>query len=316
MLFTFFPDEQTRDNSRPQFGTIMGTPPEFEQVKELDQLPESRDSSPSDSPSEDPDPASSPPSHKQQPPKCPTVWQRCKSHLKDNIKAETLAESKLIMLTFCTGIQDATTFPDYHCFASNQTGNTIFLGLALLLPQLNGEMFVTPNIAVGLAFFLLSGCLTGQVGHRVGPRKRWWLLLCNLLQTALVFTAAGIQFVHGVQLRSTLGLVVISMLAFAAGSQVVQSRALAMTEITTAMATAAWIDLLIDRNIFVLKNRPRTRRFFFLLALITGTLTGAGMWRTVGSAPAIALSAAGKLVVTLLYLLTPAERPKKDGSAV
>lgn len=89
-----------------------------------------------------------------------------------------------------------------------------------------------------------------------------------------------------------------------------------MTEITTAMATAAWIDLLIDRNIFVLKNRPRTRRFFFLLALITGTLTGAGMWRTVGSAPAIALSAAGKLVVTLLYLLTPAERPKKDGSAV
>ena len=55
-----------------------------------------------------------------------------------------------------TGIQDATTFPDYHCFASNQTGNTIFLTLAIILPSLNGEMFITSNIGVALAFFSLE----------------------------------------------------------------------------------------------------------------------------------------------------------------
>ncbi|KHN99993.1 DUF1275 domain protein [Metarhizium album ARSEF 1941] len=234
------------------------------------------------------------------------------AYMCQDIRGSIFTELQLVILTFCTGMQDATTFPDYHCFASNQTGNTVFLCLALILPQLNGETFFTPNIGMALGLFLGAGWLTGQLSHIIGPRKRWWLILCNLVQSSLVLGAAAIQYQYGVKSQGSQALVVIGLLAFAAGSQVVQSRSLSMTEISTAMATAAWVDLMIDQKLFVLKNRPRTRRIAFLLALVLGTLVGAAIYREVGSATAIVVSGAGKLLVTFLYLFSPAEKPQKE----
>lgn len=268
------------------------------------------------------------------------------SHLVATIKPTLLAESELIILTVFTGLQgesspapppplpspprrvrlstllvrlvltalrrppDAVSFPDYHCFASNQTGNTIFLVLALILPELNGVMFITANIGAALGFFLVAGWMTGQIGHIVGPRCRLWLIGINMFQAALVFAAGAIQYVYGVEREGGLAIAVIALLAFASGSQVVQSRSLAMTEISTAMATAAWVDLLIDPRLFVLKNRPRNRRVVFLFSLITGALLGAILYRSAGSSVAIFISATGKLVVALLYFFNKTEPPK------
>ncbi|OAQ98202.1 hypothetical protein LLEC1_02299 [Akanthomyces lecanii] len=236
------------------------------------------------------------------------------THFTQEIRPTLFAELQLLILTFCTGIQDATTFPDYHCFASNQTGNTVFLCLAIVFPQFNGDMFITSNIGMALGVFLGAGWLTGQLSHIVGPRKRWWLILCNLLQTALALAAAAVQYKFGVAERGPSALAVIGLLAGASGSQVVQSRSLAMTEISTAMATAAWVDLMIDQKLFVVKNRPRTRRVAFLVALVAGCLIGALIYKEVGSATAIAVSGAGKLVVTLMYLFTSAEKEKEEAS--
>jgi uncharacterized membrane protein YoaK (UPF0700 family) len=211
---------------------------------------------------------------------------------------------------------DATTFPDYHCFVSNQTGNTIFLCMALILPQLNGDMFITPNIGMALGLFLGAGWLTGQLSHRIGPRKRWWLVLCNFVQTCLVLGAAAIQYSQGVAIDGPWTLTVIGLLAFASGSQVVQSRSLNMTEISTAMATAAWVDLMIDKQLFTIRNRPRSRRVAFLLSLVLGALVGAAIYRSAGSATAVAVSAGGKLLVTAMYLITRAEAPKSQSSVV
>jgi hypothetical protein len=214
----------------------------------------------------------------------------------------------------CTGIQDAISFPDYHCFASNQTGNTVFLLLATVLPWYDGDMFYTANIGAALGFFLLGGWLTGQVSHMVGPRMRLWLLCCNLVQSALVFAAGTLQFMYGVQQEGAVAVMVVGLLAFASGSQVVQSRSMHMTEISTAMATAAWVDLMVDPKLFRIQNRPRTRRILFLLALAAGSLVGAGIYRTDGSAVAVFVSAAGKLVVTIMYLFNRADKPRKtDG---
>ena len=207
---------------------------------------------------------------------------------------------------------DAISFPDYHCFASNQTGNTVLLTLALAVPQLAGEIFVTANIGVALALFLLGGWITGQLSHIIGPRVRLWLIFCNFIQTCLVFAAAAIQYACGVQTEGSATLAVISLLAFASGSQVVQSRSLTMTEISTAMATAAWVDLMIDSKLFVADNRPRTRRVAFLLSLVAGALVGACIYRAAGSATAIAVSGAGKLLVTSLYWWNPSEKTKNS----
>lgn len=227
---------------------------------------------------------------------------------------------------------DAISFPDYHCFASNQTGNTVFLAVALVIPSLNGDTFYTANIAVALGLFLAGGYLTGQLSHLVGPRRRGWLVLCNFLQTLLVLAAGFIQYY---QLREGEGqgkgergditrvpptgpqsLVAIALLAFASGSQVVQSRSLRMTEISTAMATAAWVDLLIDPHLMVVHapNRPRNRRLAFLVTLVAGSLVGAGIYRTAaGSATAVFVSAGGKALVTVMYLFNGAGAGPEEG---
>ncbi|OCT53953.1 DUF1275 domain protein [Cladophialophora carrionii] len=236
------------------------------------------------------------------------VHQRVKRHLTGQIRVNLLAETELLILTFCTGIQDATTFPDYHCFASNQTGNTVMLAMAVLLPEVTGELFVTQNIGVALGFFLAAGWVTGQLGHIIGPRSRLWIVFCNLIQSILVFIAAAIQYVYGVDLESGRTMIVIGLLAFAAGSQVVLSRALAITEISTAMATAAWVDLLVDPNLFAAKNRPRNRRVSFLAAIVAGAFFGAGIYRSAGSATAVLLSGVGKLIVALMFLFNKAEK--------
>ena len=240
------------------------------------------------------------------PPNC-SLNKRIKRHLSSSVRPSTFAEFQLVLLTICTGIQDAISFPDYHCFASNQTGNTVFLVLAVVLPETH-ELFITANIGVALGLFLAGGWLTGQLSHLIGARKRWWLILTNFIQTCLVFAASAIQYGYGIQTTSTATLVVLGLLAFAAGSQVVQSRSLAMTEISTAMATAAWVDLMIDQKLFVLNNRSRTRRIFFILGLVLGTFIGAGVQHTIGSAPAILISAAGKLLVTIMYFFNSAEQ--------
>ncbi|KAB5536433.1 hypothetical protein GE09DRAFT_1062688 [Coniochaeta sp. 2T2.1] len=239
------------------------------------------------------------------------IWQ----HLTADVKPNYFAEIELLILTFCTGLQDAISFPDFHCFTSNQTGNTVFLALALVMPEARNEMFITSNIGVALGFFLAGGWLTGQLAHVIGPRNRLWLMVCNFLQACLVFAAAALQYTKGVELQGTaLTLVTIGLLAFASGSQVVQSRSLQMTEISTAMATAAWVDLLIDPHLFALRNRGRNRRAAFLTTLFVGSLVGALIFRAVGSATAVVVSAAGKLLVSGMFMFNPSEKPKVESA--
>ncbi|KAI0817217.1 hypothetical protein GGR55DRAFT_673056 [Xylaria sp. FL0064] len=241
---------------------------------------------------------------------------RAWTHMLEDVRPSGFVEFELLFLTFCTGIQDAISFPEYHCFASNQTGNTVFLVLALILPWLDGDNFYVSNIGAALGFFLLGGWLTGQVSHVVGPRMRLWLVCSNLLQTILVFVAGALQLRYGVIPQGKVAVAVVGLLAFASGSQVVQSRSMKMTEISTAMATAAWVDLVIDPKLFQAKNRPRTRRIMFLLALVAGSLLGAGIYRVAGSAVAVFISAAGKFVVTVMYLFNSADKLRKiEGEA-
>jgi len=188
----------------------------------------------------------------------------------------------------------------------------VFLVLGIVLPEANGDMFITSNIGVALGFFLASAWLTGQVGHIVGSRRRLWLIFCNLVQTALVFSAAALQWTREVELTGPRTLIAIALLASAAGSQVVLSRALEMTEISTAMATAAWLDLVIDPNLCRLKNRPRNRRVAFLSSLVLGTLVGAFIYKNVGSAAALMVSGAGKLLVTLMFFFNSAEQEANE----
>lgn len=226
---------------------------------------------------------------------------KCGSYFRDEVHDNAWLEAQLYLLAFATGMQDATTFPDYRCFASNQTGNTVLLAVGVF--DIGGGIFRLTNIGVSLTLFIAGVALFGQLGNRLGVRTRWWLVASSLLQTLLVFAAAALQYRYGVSADGPLTQLIIALLAAASGAQVAMVRALKITDVTTAMATAAYIDLFIDPRVLERRNRARDRRLLFLLCLVAGSFAGAGAYKAVGSAFALLISAVGKLVVTVTLLL-------------
>ncbi|MCJ1232007.1 hypothetical protein MMC12_008688 [Toensbergia leucococca] len=233
------------------------------------------------------------------------------SRLTADVDEDVYLEAELLALAFATGMQDATTFPDYHCFASNQTGNTVLLAVGIV--GVGGTLFEFPNVSVSLSVFLAGGWLMGQIGNQVGCRRRLWLIISSIIQTATAFAAAALQYHAGVALTGPATLGVIALLAFSSGAQVAMARSLKVAEITTAMATGTYVDLLVDPELFLRRNRPRNRRLLFLVSLLAGSFAGAFAYVKVGSAFALLMAAVGKLVVTLALVLNgEAERAEAD----
>lgn len=129
--------------------------------------------------------------------------------------------------------------------------------------------------------------------------------MTSIFQTALVFAAAAIQYSGPTPVQDTgpTALAVLSLLAFSSGAQVAMARGLQITEITTAMATAAYVDIFIDEKMFAKRNRRRNRRIAFLLSLFAGSFAGAFAYKAQGSAFALVVSAVGKAIVSISLIV-------------
>jgi uncharacterized membrane protein YoaK (UPF0700 family) len=241
-------------------------------------------------------------------------WSGFKQYWLDNLRVNTFVEVQLLLLTFAIGIQDAISYPDFRCFASNQTGNTVVLAVALAGQA--GTLFDAANTGVSLGSFLAGAMFTGHLGNFVGKRRRAWQVAIALAQTFMVGGSAWIQYVHGTRQSGAWARAALALLALASGSQVAAARAFKIPEITTAMATAAWVDLLIDEDLFARRNRPRNRRALFLATLVAGSFAGAYARKAIGSPDAIMISAAVKVVVVVAMLISPEERGDSSAKAL
>jgi uncharacterized membrane protein YoaK (UPF0700 family) len=76
-----------------------------------------------------------------------------KSFLLQDIKGDLLLEIELTGLALAAGRNDAATFPDYHVFTSNSTGNTAPLAVGAL--GLGGKLLDLRDVAFSLEFFIL-----------------------------------------------------------------------------------------------------------------------------------------------------------------
>lgn len=231
--------------------------------------------------------------------------QNIKEYWAADLRIDTLMEVQLLLLTFAIGIQDAISYPDFRCFASNQTGNTVVLAVALAGNA--GALFDPKNTGVSLGAFLAGAIATGHLGTLAGRRRRAWQIWIAVLQTLMAAGSAWIQYVHGVEQTGAWARVSLALLACASGSQVAGARAMRVPEIPTAMATAAWIDLLIDENLLSKHNKPRNRRVLFLGTLIAGSFAGAFAHRRIGSPAAILVSVAVKTTAVVAMLFSPAD---------
>jgi uncharacterized membrane protein YoaK (UPF0700 family) len=225
----------------------------------------------------------------------PTLRSRLREYFNASISEDVLLEGEMLAITFATGIEDAVTFSDFHCFVSNQTGNTVLLAIAA--SGISPGIVSLPNIATSLSTFILGGWVLGQLGNFLGCRLRGWLILSNIIQTILVFGASGLQYHSGTHRTGPGAVGVLSLLGLAAGGQTAMARSLRMTEITTANATSAYVDTFIDVNLYKLQNRARNRRFLFILSLCGGSFTGSFAYLKVGSAFTLLIAALGKALV-------------------
>lgn len=220
--------------------------------------------------------------------------------LTDEIGNDLLLELELMGLALATGIMDATTFSDYHVFVSNQTGNTALLAVGTL--GIGGSVVDLRNVGVSLGAFVAGGFILGQIGNALGSRRRGWLIATNLFQTSLIGIATALRWrcrtANGTQ--GALG--VLTLLAFASGGQVAVARKVNVPEITTAMVTSAYIDLIIDSRLTSRENRPRNRRFFFICMLLLGSFIGAIADRFYSPALALLVSAICKLIITIAFV--------------
>lgn len=239
----------------------------------------------------------------------PPFRSRLQKYFFSSLRVDYLIELQLLVLSFSTGIQDAISFPDFHCFASNQTGNSVVLAVGLA--GQGGDLFSLPNVGLSLGMFISGAIITGQIANVVGPRRRAWLLLTHLMQTIMSFAAAVVQAFWPNQTFGPSALPAIALLAFSSGAQVASMRPLRIPEITTAMATAAWVDLVVDPKLLAVKNHSRDRRAMFLAALVVGSFAGAFMHISIGSSNALIVSAAGKLLVTVTLLFNR-EQPREE----
>lgn len=223
-----------------------------------------------------------------------------RAHFQSEIADDLFLEAELMMLAFATGIMDVVTFPDYHVFVSNQTGNSALLAVGAL--GLGGDLISLPHVGTSLGVFAAGGLISGQLGNVFGRKRRLWLFVTNLIQTALVFTAAGLRQRASHKPSMALNLGIIALLAFASGAQVAVARTVEIPEVSTAMVTSAYIDFLVDRNIFRLQNRARNRRAIFVACLILGSFIGAIAYLYVSPFFALYISALGHLIVSFAFL--------------
>lgn len=80
------------------------------------------------------------------------------------------------------------------------------------------------------------------------------------------------------------------------------------------MVTSAYIDFIIDPDIFKIHNRSRNRRLFFVGSLVLGSFTEAIGYKLVSPAPTLYLLAAGKALVCIVLLFNPEGSREIDGT--
>ncbi|KAJ8589452.1 hypothetical protein M405DRAFT_881592 [Rhizopogon salebrosus TDB-379] len=223
------------------------------------------------------------------------MFERISKHLQHTV-SPTFLPAQLIAIAFCTGILDATTYADFQTFASNQTGNAIMLPVGIV-GATHVQMLCT---GASLATFLFFGCLSGQIGHAFGHRRRWWMILSSFIQAMFVLIPAALLYTGSLSISPLHAPLLLFLLATSAGFQVAMARNLGVNEIPTAMLTSPFIDFLTDRHLFAGswndgKLMGRNRRLCYISAIWGGAFLGAIMHRYWGSKEVILMVGCMKL---------------------
>jgi len=238
-------------------------------------------------------------------------------YLREDIRT-THVDLILLIMGFASAMVDTMTVPTVKTFVANNTGNWILLSLGTVGLQHEYPGLIFPvRCIVALAGSWTGSFLTGQIGHRIGMRKRWWLLAEFIFESLLVYMSAILLYTHAVRLSQNTNLVILFFLSWVFGSQGVATKALGVPGIAMpAVVTGAMNDLLGDPDLFVpvMKNKIRNQRASFVLVFFCGGITGGLVLKYVDAPLVLVLTASMKLLGAVCFLFVPGVVVKSDSA--
>lgn len=200
-----------------------------------------------------------------------------------------------------------------------QTGNTVFLALAISKQGPLPEVWYRPFLAV--ISFIIGAIFFSRLYFYFGPPQRRLTLFLNFaIQTIFVIISAAVTQSGTINSDAPptvaegqymLVLAPICLLAFQSAGQITTSRALDLGELPTVVITSLLCDLFSDPHVFTItkKNVKRNRRVAGFLLTFIGAIIAGWMSKMLGSiTPALWLVAAIKACITMAWVIWPVEK--------
>jgi uncharacterized membrane protein YoaK (UPF0700 family) len=185
--------------------------------------------------------------------------------------AEALLPPLFVVLTFVTGVVDATSYLRLgHVFVANMTGNVVFLGFGIAGAA--GISVWASLTAIGA--FLAGGLMGGRIGAAVSDDRNRHLRLAVAVQGVLVGAALVVAAVAGDDFGSGARYALIVLLASAMGIQNAAARKLAVPDLTTTVLTMTLTGLASDSRLAGGEGAQIGRRGIAVASMLLGALAG------------------------------------------
>ena len=210
--------------------------------------------------------------------------------------AEGLLPPLFLVLTFVTGVVDATSYLSLgHVFVANMTGNVVFLGFGIAGA---GGISVWASLAA-LGFFLVGGVAGGRVGSTLADNRDRHLRVAIAIQTALVAAALIVAAVARDDVGTTARYSLIALLASGMGIQNAAARKLAVPDLTTTVLTLTLTGVASDSRLAGGAGAKIGRRGLAVVSMLLGALAGGLLVLHVDDAAPLGLATALLLLVVL-----------------
>ncbi|WWC65959.1 uncharacterized protein I303_108581 [Kwoniella dejecticola CBS 10117] len=255
------------------------------------------------------------------------IHRRAISHLNAEVGSKAFTYPSIYMC-FLTGLTASPSFAACFIWCGFQTGNAAQLGLALARlftpdhQRTFGFQKMDQQALVSLLSFFVGSSI-GQLGYRIGPKKRNWLVGATFTQIVFMAVAALIShYSEETGLANSrgdpswakpMGMTALAFLSATMGLQGAVGLRLGTPAATTVPLTSTWIDIFNDPFLFALRAvRTRDIRCAGALSLIFGAFVSRGLIGVIGSSGTIGVVAAFRAILMAWWFFLPDAQPSLE----
>jgi hypothetical protein len=208
--------------------------------------------------------------------------------------------------------RDVIVFSAIFGWPGFQTGNSAQLGIALArLFHNNGEdtsFHLADQLALASVLTFLFGAFIGRIGDKMGAKTRAWLFLGTFIQVLFTMAAAILIWRSGqgpiasdrgdIAWTNAKAFASLGFISASLGLQGIMGKRVNTQFATTIVLTTVWCELMADPKLFSLgKVKTRDHKIIGIAALFLGAFLGRALLQSQGSAVALGVGAALKLLI-------------------